>query len=265
MTKSPDFDIAYRQYVDLLIRCLANTIYKDPPVATWGDREFDREKRATGRDWPSRAHTMVGTARLRNLADLVRRALDERIPGDFIETGVWRGGACILVRGLLAAYGDPSRRVFVADSFAGLPPPNRDLYPYDNGMMLHLCPELAVSSDQVRSNFDAYGLLDERVIFIEGLFKDTLPALRNERFAVLRLDGDMYESTMDSLKNLYDAVSIGGFIIIDDYGAIEARRRAVHDFRDRRGITEAIVEIDWTGVWQGACLAPKNCSDRTPL
>jgi O-methyltransferase len=152
-----------------------------------------------------------------------------------------------------------------ADSFAGLPPPNRDLYPYDNGMMLHLCPELAVSSDQVRSNFDAYGLLDERVIFIEGLFKDTLPALRNERFAVLRLDGDMYESTMDSLKNLYDAVSIGGFIIIDDYGAIEARRRAVHDFRDRRGITEAIVEIDWTGVWQGACLAPKNCSDRTPL
>jgi Macrocin-O-methyltransferase (TylF) len=97
MTKSPDFDIAYRQYVDLLIRCLANTIYKDPPVATWGDREFDREKRATGRDWPSRAHTMVGTARLRNLADLVRRALDERIPGDFIETGVWRAGACMSV------------------------------------------------------------------------------------------------------------------------------------------------------------------------
>jgi hypothetical protein len=138
MTKSPDFDLAYRQYVDLLIRCVANTIYKDPPLTTWGDREFDREKRATGRDWPSRTHTMAGVARWRNLADLVRRALDERIPGDFIETGVWRGGACIFVRGLLAACGDPSRRVFVADSFAGLPSPNRDLYPFDNGMTLHL-------------------------------------------------------------------------------------------------------------------------------
>jgi len=247
MTK--DFDVAFQQYVDLLIRCVANTIYKDPPVSTWGDREFDAEKRATGRDWPSRAHTMIGAARLRNLADLVQRALNDRIPGDFIETGVWRGGACILIRGLLAAYGDPTRRVFVADSFTGLPPPNRDLYPLDDGMTLHFRRELAISREQVRSNFDAYGLLDERVIFIEGLFRDTLPELRDERFAVLRLDGDMYESTMDSLTNLYDSLSIGGFVIIDDYGAIEACRSAVHDFRDYRRITEAIVEIDWTGVW----------------
>src|SRR5262249_16824887 len=135
MTK--DFDVACQQYVDLLIRCVANTIYKDPPLATWGDREFDAEKRATGRDWPSRAHTMIGAARLRNLADLVQRALDDRVPGDFIETGVWRGGACILIRGLLAAYGDPTRRVFVAGFFTGFPLPHPDLYPLYHCMKLH--------------------------------------------------------------------------------------------------------------------------------
>ncbi len=249
MTKSREFRIAYLRYVDLLIRSVNNTIYEDPPLTTWGDREFDTNKRALGRDWPSQAHTMIGTARLRNLADLVTCTLDDGIPGDFIETGVWRGGACILMRGLLAAYGDTTRRVFVADSFAGLPAPSPDRYPSDKDDTLYLYPELAISREQVRGNFERYGLLDERVVFLEGLFKDTLPSLRHERFSILRLDGDMYESTMDGLENLYDAVAVGGFIIVDDYGAIEACRRAVHDFREGRGITEPIVEIDWTGVY----------------
>jgi O-methyltransferase len=192
---------------------------------------------------------MIGTARLNNVVDLVTQVLQDNIPGDFIETGVWRGGTCILMRGLLAAWGDPSRRVFVADSFDGLPAPDEKQYPQDKGDTLFLYKELAVSLDQVKRNFACYGLLDERVIFVQGLFRDTLPSMRQERFAILRLDGDMYESTMDGLTNLYGSLSPGGFIIIDDYGAIPACRAAVTDFRCELAISEPMITIDWTGVY----------------
>jgi len=108
-----------------------------------------------------------------------------------------------------------------------------------------------VSLEQVRANFDAYGLLDEQVRFLPGWFKDTLPGAPIERIAVLRLDGDMYESTMEALDALYDKVSVGGYVLVDDYGAIEQCKRAVHDFRARRSIEDEIHPVDWTGVyWQ---------------
>jgi O-methyltransferase len=240
---------AYECYKELLIRTISNTIYQDPPLRTWGDNGFDWEKRMDGRDWPSLAHSMVGTLRLTNLADLVTRVLEEGVPGDLIETGVWRGGSCILMRGLLKAYGDQARNVVAADSFVGLPPPNEERYVHDKGDNFYLYSELAVSLEQVKANFEKYGLLDDKVEFVQGLFKNSLPALRDRQFALIRLDGDLYESTMDSLVNLYDTVPVGGFVVIDDYGAIPACREAVTDFRASRGILETIERIDWAGVW----------------
>ena len=106
------------------MRVLANTIYEDG-----GHRGgYRTEIRREGRDWSSLAHTMVGIARLKNLRDLMQRTIDEKIAGDYIETGVWRGGCCILMRGILAADVEPSRRVYVADSFEGLPPPHLILF-----------------------------------------------------------------------------------------------------------------------------------------
>ena len=131
----------------------------------------------------------------------------------------------------------------------GLPPPDAETYPADLGDKHHTIEELAVSLDEVKANFAKYGLLDDRVVFLKGWFKDTLRAAPIERLAVLRLDGDMYESTTDALTALYDKVSPGGFVIIDDYGCIEACRRAVHDFRDARGIADKIVDIDGWGVY----------------
>src|SRR5207248_7017891 len=137
---------------------------------------------------------MIGLRRLHALRELVERTLSENIAGDYIETGVWRGGACILMRGVLAAYGEKHRRVFCADSFAGLPRPDSAAFPADRRSRLHEAHELAVSLDDVTANFAKYGLLDEQVRFVKGWFRDTLPALAGERFALLRLDGDMYES-----------------------------------------------------------------------
>jgi O-methyltransferase len=131
-----------------------------------------------------------------------------------------------------------------------LPEPDIEKYPADAGDPLsRFSSYLGVSLEQVRSNFEKYELLDDRVRFLPGWFRDTLPSAPIECISVLRLDGDMYESTMDALENLYPKLSRGGYLIVDDYGALANCKAAVTDFRSRYGITEPIQEIDWTGIF----------------
>ena len=208
--------------------------------------KIEDPRRAVGSYFPSDAETMGGLLRLNNVQQCVETVLTENIPGDFIETGVWRGGIAIFMRALLAAYADVNRTVWVADSFEGLPPPNAELYPADAGDMHYISATLSISLEQVKANFKRYELLDEQVRFLKGWFKDTLPGAPINCLSVLRLDGDMYESTMDALNALYAKLSPGGFCIIDDYGAVPACKLAVHDFRRAHNITEEIVPVDWT-------------------
>lgn len=210
--------------------------------------EFDAERRELGKDWPADAESMIGMKRMRNIRDCVETVLHDSIPGDLIETGAWRGGATIYMRAVLKAYGVTDRTVWVADSFEGLPP-HDGRYDADLGDQHHTKSDLAVSVDQVEANFRRYDLLDDQVKFLVGWFSETLPTAPIERLAVLRLDGDMYASTMDALESLYDKVSPGGYVIVDDYGAVPACAKAIHDFRDARGITDELVEIDWAGVY----------------
>jgi len=194
---------------------------------------------------------MIGLKRLENIQFCVEDVIRRQVPGDLIETGVWRGGATIFMRAILKAYNIIDRNVWVADSFEGLPPPNPDKYPMDTGDKLHQFNELAISMEQVQSNFEKYDLLDQQVRFLKGWFRDTLPLAPIEKLAVLRLDGDMYESTMDSLNALYPKLSIGGYLIVDDYGAIPGCKKAINDFREKYKIPDEIIPIDWTGVfWQ---------------
>jgi O-methyltransferase len=214
---------------------------------------YDEHARQHGLDWPARAETMVGLKRLDNLDECVRTVVSEGIEGDLVETGVWRGGSSILMRGVLEALGDEQRRVWACDSFQGLPPPNSAEYPADSGDDHHAFDELAVSVETVRRNFARYGLLDERVVFLKGFFKDTLPEAPIEKVAVLRLDGDMYESTIQALEPLYPKLSPGGFCIVDDYHVVPACRRAIQDYRAEHGINEEIREVDGSAVfWRRA-------------
>jgi O-methyltransferase len=159
-----------------------------------------------------------------------------------------RGGACIFMRGLLLTYAIHDRRVWVADSFAGLPQPD-PRRAADLGDRHHSFAELSVGIEAVRENFRKFNLLDEQVVFLQGWFADSLPAARIERLALLRLDGDMYGSTLDALAALYHKVSPGGFVIVDDYGTVPACRAAVTDFRGAQGITVPIQDIDGMGVF----------------
>lgn len=232
-------------------RILCNSIYPDPGLQfVSADGLDDAESlRREGRDWPIVAHTMIGLRRIHQLRSCVEQVLIDDVPGDLIETGVWRGGATIMMSAVLAAYGVSDRVVWVADSFRGLPAPNPDKYPHDEGLNFVDFAELSVSVEDVKANFRKYELLNDRVKFVEGWFSKTLHSIDAREFAVIRLDGDLYESTMDALTALYPRLSPGGFAIIDDYGAVAACKAATDDYRETNGIVEPVQTIDWTGVY----------------
>lgn len=260
-------------YLDLMKRVVTNTVYQDPNIdplrcfelVSVGEARpgvpisddprvwcpFDRDEREEGKGWPRDAHTMVGLRRLDNIRACVERVLANGVPGDLMETGVWRGGTCVFMRAVLAAYGVSDRRVWVADSFAGIPEPDPERYPEDKAVtdVATANEVVGVPLETVQENFRRYGLLDDQVRFLPGRFRDTLPTAPVERLAVLRLDGDLYESTMDALVHMYPVLSPGGFLIVDDYEALEVCRKAVGDYRAKHGIEDPIIPIDWTAVY----------------
>lgn len=191
--------------------------------------------------------TLVGAQRIRNVRDLAERTIADAVPGDFVECGVWRGGSSIVMRAVLAAHEVHDRRVWLADSFRGLPPVDVGRFPLD-AMWSGLEGTTAATVEEVSEHFRRFGLLDDQVRFVEGWFRDSLPAAPIEQIALLRLDGDLYESTIDALTHLYDRVSPGGFVIVDEY-VLESCRAAVDDFRADRRIDADLVQIDWSGAW----------------
>jgi O-methyltransferase len=267
-------------YLNLLKRCLTRTAFPEryrpldlvaraateprrryvyPWLQRWlGQRgvllmepapQLEPRVREEGRDWPLESETMIGLKRLDNLQACCEDVIHRGVPGDFIETGVWRGGASIFMRAVLAAYADTGRTVWVADSFQGLPTPD-PRYPADATDRWWTYPELAVPLETVQANFHRYGLLDAQVRFLPGFFKDTLAAAPIDRLAILRLDGDMYESTMDALTALYPKLAPGGYCIVDDYFCIAACREAVETYRAAHAIREPLTQIDWAaGFW----------------
>jgi hypothetical protein len=203
------------------------------------------DDRLYGRDWPHSAHTMIGLKRMNNLHESLDYVRENNIQGDFIETGVWRGGASIFAKKYFDLYG-MNRKVFVADSFKGLPPPQVQ---EDAGDPHHTIDFLRVSLADVQNNFKLYGALDENVIFLEGWFEDTLPNNTSiGELSVLRMDGDMYKSTMDVFDSCYHKVVKGGRVIIDDY-CIPNCKNAVHKFREVNSFTEEITIIDQCGIF----------------
>lgn len=232
--------------------------------------EFDREKRLDGRDFPSQAHTMIGMRRLDNIQALVDDVLRNDVPGDLIETGVWRGGSTIFMRGVLKARGVRDRRVWVADSFAGMPTPGQDgmersftseeqTETWRNIIRRHPLGVMVMAArlrqgttyEEVREHFARYDLLDEQVEFLPGWFHETLPTAPISSLALIRMDGDLYDSTHHALTWLYPKLSVGGYAVVDDYGSFSECRRAVHDYLDAAGLEADLQRVDAHAVfWQ---------------
>ena len=239
-----------QMYLDIVRKTILGLTYRDPSLDAGRGQQvpFNRQSRELGEDWPVLAHSMAGNRRLLNIQQLAEDVINNNVPGDFIETGVWRGGACIFMNAVLRAYGITDRSVYVCDSFQGLPRPDEYSYPVDKGDTHYTAPFLAVSLEQVQQNFEGYDLLNDQVKFVKGWFSDTLPKLEVEKLAILRLDGDMYESTIVALENLFPKLSVGGYVIVDDYGLPNCRQ-AIADYREFHRIDSEFVSIDNSSVY----------------
>jgi len=190
---------------------------------------------------------------IENLQFCVEKVIMNNVPGDLIETGIWKGGLPVLMRGILKAYGITDRVVWAADSFEGLPKPDPEKN-LEDAIWFHLfgpLDRLEIPLEYAEGVFRKYNLLDNQVKFIKGWFSDTLPHAPIEKLAVMRLDGDWYESTSISLNALYPKLSQGGFVIIDDYGLPLGCRRAVDEYRAAHNINEPIQWVNHQVIfWQ---------------
>lgn len=199
------------------------------------------------RNYIEYTHSMIGRKRLENIKLCLDYVRENKIDGDFLEAGVWRGGASIFAKGYIEHY-ELDKKVYCADSFKGLPKPtnkNDINYDYSERNM----PILSISKEEVELNFKKYNLLDNKVVFIEGWFEETLPKISNINLSVLRVDGDLYSSTKTVLENLYSKLNVGGIVIIDDYGDFPQCKLAVDEFINFTKIKCKIEKIDWSAIY----------------
>jgi O-methyltransferase len=195
------------------------------------------------------ADTSMGTRRLQFLQRCLTAIHVEQIPGDLVELGCWRGGGAILMRGFLAGVGDTSRRVWAADTFRGYPLPDSDTTEHDHIYAGNTA--FAVSLEEVKERIDRYGLLDEQVRFLDGLFATTLPTAAIDAIALMHIDVSTYRGTADGLRYTYPKVSPGGWVVIGDYQAAGARR-AVDEYRSKHVIDVPLQDVPQKrslGVW----------------
>jgi O-methyltransferase len=200
-------------------------------------------------------YTMVGFERLMNAYEVVQMAEGKRLPGAIVECGVYKGGSSAVMT--MAA--SPSRHVWLFDSFEGLPEPTEqdgaaavEYAGHRAGGALEPIGQCVGPLDVVKELFFEKLQIDPaRVHIRQGWFQQTLPSAREEigPIAVLRLDGDWYDSTRVCLENLYDLVIAGGFVVIDDYGYWEGCRRAVDEFLAARNLNVDLIRVDDTCVW----------------
>lgn len=209
----------------------------DHGLASHELRDLHLSMRSLGMDWPLYGLSMVGLNRLDDLERCVRSVVRDEVAGDLIEAGTWRGGASMLMRATLDTLGD-DRTVWVADSYTGF---REDLRFAD----LAAVDFLAVSLEEVKENFARFGL-ESGVEYLPGYFDETMPRLGKREWAICRLDGDSYEATRLCLETLYADLSVGGYVIIDDYWALDECRAAVDEFRASHGIEEPLEKVDWT-------------------
>lgn len=247
-------------YLDLLKLSLCDLVGADTRMVAKDEhgvfsRRLEDEQQLTwrvdGSDWPLNALTMVGLRRLDDLQARVEQLVADRIEGDLIEAGAWRGGASILMRATLDSLAD-DRELWVADSFQGFPQPEPgtvdDTLETDVGAIDYFAPGL----EAVQGYFERFGVGD-RVRFVPGFFEETMAGLGGRRWALIRLDADGYNATRLALDTLYGGLARGGYVVIDDYftPGLDVCRDAVDGFRSDQGIKDEITRVDWAGaVWR---------------
>ena len=189
----------------------------------------------------SKSYTMTSTERLFHLYKTVEYIVRANIPGDLIECGVWRGGSMMLVAQTLIALGDTSRTLYCCDTFEGHPKPSNklDIDLWGNAAVndwnKHKKTDETsswgyVSMDEVQSNMESTGYPMNKIIFVKGMVEKTLGTIESNKFSLVRLDTDWYDSAKVGLDNLWPKLSIGGVLLVDDYGHYKGQKIAVDKY-----------------------------------
>ena len=205
-----------------------------------------------------RPFTMTSPERLWSLINAVRHVVDNRIPGDFVECGVWRGGSVMAMAKELCALGVNDRRIWLYDTFVGMTAPTSADIEAGSGVtareMLATTPVqdgdnvwCVAGRADVETNVRSTGYPFELFTFVEGDVAQTLRQNAPEKISLLRLDTDWYESTKVELEVLYPRLSVGGVCILDDYGHWQGARKAVDEYFDKLGSRPYMHPIDYSG------------------
>ncbi len=203
--------------------------------------EFDEAEKEILARVLSEGLTMVSPERLWATAMACKHAIERNIPGDFVECGVWRGGNSIVAASLFKLH-KQDRRVFLFDTFEGMTDPSAEDKVIcsgedaADGLDAHR-ESLRASLEHVQRNFADFGLTGDKIVFVKGDVTKTLDERVNlpEKISVLRLDTDWYDSTRKELEVLYPRLSIGGAIILDDYGFWAGSKQAVDEYFTKHG------------------------------
>jgi O-methyltransferase len=150
---------------------------------------------------------------------------------------------------MTVVFREDYRKVWLCDSFEGLPEPSPAIYPADAGSVWYKYKQLAVDIESVERLFKSYGLNGENIRYVRGYFRDTLDLVTCDKIAVLRMDADMYESTIQVLNALLKRVQSGGYVIVDDYYAVPECKLAVDEYLAREHMSVSIKQIDWGGAF----------------
>jgi len=201
---------------------------------------------------------MTSRGRLWALIRAVRYLEANGVPGDFVECGVWRGGSVMTMAATLLEQGNPSRKLWLYDTYSGMTPPTQADVASDSGVsaqaLLDATPIddgnnvwCVASLDDVRENVLGTGYPAQQVEFVVGPVEETLLDTAPEAIALLRLDTDWYESTRASLEHLYPKLVRGGVCILDDYGHWQGARKAVDEYFASMGSPPLMMPIDYSG------------------
>lgn len=203
--------------------------------------------------------TFVTDARAKMLVNVCKEVIAKKVEGAFVETGVYLGGMVILMAAV-NKYFDGNRKIYAFDSYEGCPSVENLKYQYHTKE--YKGGEYSGVLDAVKENFKRVGLLDDNIKFVKGWFVDTLiPTNIPEKISVLRFDADYYSSTLEVLEALYDRVSIGGYIIIDDY-CLKPCREAVHEFLKKNNIDAVLCSpysVKGENIYQSPNVADGPC------
>ncbi len=200
-----------------------------------------------------RPYSLLSTPRLYSLFSLAKQICQQDIPGDFVECGVYKGGAIALLAKVIQRHSNSPRRVFAFDTFEGMPEPT-DVDQHEgipaNQTDFGVGTLKAPIEDNLEQVCRQLGVWD-LVVPVQGLFEQTLPQYRDQilSIALLHADGDWYQSTLEIFSNLYDRVVDQGYVQIDDYGHWQGCKRALHDFEQQIHQFFVLRSIDYTGVW----------------